>query len=1125
MVPWVAFGEGVRYPNGTASRYLPRFFGVGFLDPYTESRATGIAAEGGTLKAVTVNAFSGGDARQACFYNPSLSQLVTLPDKDSFDESLVRGLTPDGALKVGYSRLPENSSRHAACLWDVENKWFALSFPPNNQPPPVEARAEAFAISANRDYIAGLSGYYEFRFNLPVALSEFATRWSIANGTPTVFENLAGYERCKAKDISADGSVLVGTCNSDQGKPTRAFRLLVGGTMEDLGALPGFDYSEATSISSDGKFVVGRCYNAQAVHTTAFRWTRENGMQPLYTFLPGDFSDDKDSGAEAISGTGAVSVGYVTGPDAGASYWETPAYLFSALGPALRNLYYLSVGNWSLDVATGISEDGISICGYGTDPEGRTQGWVAVLPPILHPPLLISIGPQLLQPGELFTRPINSIYSTVDNFSAEGLPPGFSIDPKSGIITGVWSTDRLAAHKYNVRVTATNKDGDGYMSFDLELVGPPGPPKKIEGHGFLPINAPPGDKIIPSSFGSALSANGSVGVGQNGQGFGNLNEQRAYRWTAREGITELPTMPGVFHLYSTAQAVSANGNTIVGEAMTTPDEDGLSHGEAAVWKAVSAANRANEKIKPKATVTAEAASAFSVQTLGVFPGAGSSIAKGVSADGTVVTGYGTFVENKYNGFQAFRWTTADGFVGLGWLPGSLKFSQAYGISPSGFTIVGIAADTNTVGGSSQAFRWTQAEGMVGLGRPADASYGRAVAVSADEKTIVGYNTFGSSPFTPGFKRAFRWTAAQGMIDLGVLPNAEYSEANALSADGSVIVGQSGVNFSPSRAFIWDKINGMRELRDVILADNPNLAGWKLASATGISADGTRIVGTGTNPNGETEGFSAQLVPDVPSQFLNISTRMRVLTGNNVLIGGFIVTGSEPKKVIVRGIGPSLAAAGLPGALADPTLELKQNSTTVAANDNWKEHQAEVEQTTIPPSHDLESAIVATLNPGAYTVILAGRNQGTGVGVVEIFDLSQGVNSKLANISSRGFVDTGDDIMIGGLIVGAGTGDGYTRILVRAIGPSLSNAGVSGALSDPTLELRNGNGGLMVFNDDWKFRSDGSSQQADIEATTVAPQNEKESAVVSTLAPGNYTAIVRGQSNATGIAVVEAYNLP
>jgi len=242
----------------------------------------------------------------------------------------------------------------------------------------------------------------------------------------------------------------------------------------------------------------------------------------------------------------------------------------------------------------------------------------------------------------------------------------------------------------------------------------------------------------------------------------------------------------------------------------------------------------------------------------------------------------------------------------------------------------------------------------------------------------------------------------------------------------------------------------------------------------------------------------------------------VETGDNVLIGGFIVTGIQPKKVIVRAIGPSLSAL-FPGALANPMLELRDSSgALIRANDNWRDDQeAEIIASTIPPSDDLESAIVATLpaNGSSYTAIVRGVNNGTGIGVVEAYDLNQAADSELANISTRGLVQTGDNVLIGGMIV---LGQNPLRVIVRAIGPSLT---VSGALADPTLELRDGNGGLIDSNDNWR-----SDHEAEIIATTIPPSNDLESAIVRNLAPGNYTAIVRGVNNSTGVAVVEAYAL-
>jgi hypothetical protein len=249
--------------------------------------------------------------------------------------------------------------------------------------------------------------------------------------------------------------------------------------------------------------------------------------------------------------------------------------------------------------------------------------------------------------------------------------------------------------------------------------------------------------------------------------------------------------------------------------------------------------------------------------------------------------------------------------------------------------------------------------------------------------------------------------------------------------------------------------------------------------------------------------------------------MEVLTGDQVLIGGFIITGNEPKKVILRAIGPSLAEAGISNPLPDPILELHaEDGSLITTNDNWKDtQQAEIEATTIPPENDLESAIVATLDPDNYTAVMKGKNGTTGVGLVEAFDLDQGADSQAANISTRGFVDTGDNVMIGGFILGP-EGSADANILVRALGPSLAQANVSGALADPTLELHDENGDIIQTNDNWR-----DTQEDEIKATGIPPQDVLESALIATLPPGNYTAIVRGVNGTTGVGLVEVFRLP
>ena len=262
-------------------------------------------------------------------------------------------------------------------------------------------------------------------------------------------------------------------------------------------------------------------------------------------------------------------------------------------------------------------------------------------------------------------------------------------------------------------------------------------------------------------------------------------------------------------------------------------------------------------------------------------------------------------------------------------------------------------------------------------------------------------------------------------------------------------------------------------------------------------------------------------PPATAQALNISTRLLAQTGNNVLIAGFIVSGSDQKTVAVRGIGPSLSQF-FSGTLIDPTLELHSGNTTLATNDNWQDDPAQAGQLSahnLAPTDPRESGIVATLQPGAYTAILAGKNDGTGIGVVEVYDLNQSANSQLANISSRGFVLTDNNVMIGGFILGGGASN--TRVAVRGIGPSLAQFGLNPVLADPTLELHNGNGATIATDDDWQ---DDPAQAALLTANGLNPSDAKEAAIFTSLPPGQFTAILAGKNGGTGIGVVEVFNV-
>lgn len=252
---------------------------------------------------------------------------------------------------------------------------------------------------------------------------------------------------------------------------------------------------------------------------------------------------------------------------------------------------------------------------------------------------------------------------------------------------------------------------------------------------------------------------------------------------------------------------------------------------------------------------------------------------------------------------------------------------------------------------------------------------------------------------------------------------------------------------------------------------------------------------------------------VPKTLVNISTRVPVGLGDDVAIAGFILRGNDAQKVILRAIAPSLH---LPGGLSDPVLELHDASgAMIGSNDNWNSHRADVLSTGVAPTDEHESAIVATLEPGSYTAVLRGVQNSMGVALVEVYGLASNA-SKIANISTRGQVDTGDNVMIGGFII---AGDQSTNVTVRAIGPSLAKSGVGGSLADPTLELHDGNGGLVTQNDDWRR-----SQEQPLIDSGLAPTDDRESAMILQLQPGSYTAIVRGKDSTTGVGLVEVYNL-
>ena len=365
------------------------------------------------------------------------------------------------------------------------------------------------------------------------------------------------------------------------------------------------------------------------------------------------------------------------------------------------------------------------------------------------------------------------------------------------------------------------------------------------------------------------------------------------------------------------------------------------------------------------------------------------------------------------------------------------------------------------------------------------------------------------------------------------PVLEYDHGDGVAVIGGFIYRGSAIPALSGRYVFGDYLRATTGLGRLFHGDLATGQIQELRIGVNPRAFGARLTGFGTDAAGELYALSnggggttpavykITPIPATPA-LLNLSTRARVEADKNGLaIAGFILTGSAPKTVVVRGLGPSLAVNGqpVPGRLSNPTLTLHDGSgAQIDANDDWMNgaRAQELPGFNLVPSAAAESAIVTTLSPGAYTAILRGAGATTGVGLVELYDVEQGAPANAVNLSTRGRVQTGDDVMIGGLIIG---GASTQRVILRAIGPALTGRGVAGVLQDPTLELVNASGTRIRFNDNWR-----SAQQTEIIASGLAPTNDAESAIVETLSPGAYTAIVRGAGDTTGVALVEAYRL-
>jgi len=390
------------------------------------------------------------------------------------------------------------------------------------------------------------------------------------------------------------------------------------------------------------------------------------------------------------------------------------------------------------------------------------------------------------------------------------------------------------------------------------------------------------------------------------------------------------------------------------------------------------------------------------------------------------------------------------------------------------------------------------------------------------------------------------TPAQGDDEMSVMfDNKIFGDAFGSGVLAVTLLAYRNGNFEETdtvfnSAFAWDSYRGrltppvydfhrvaIHEFGHTVGLDHPDQAQPK---QTVMAIMNSRVSDLDTLAQDDINGATAiygtgpayNLIPDAPV-LMDLSTRGTTYTGNNVLIGGFIVQGSQPAQLVVRCLAYSLASYGVSGALGDSVIELYDaNKILIASNDDWfTSSDAEtISSYHRDPPNSIESALLVTLNPGSYTAIVKSYSDSQqaatqGVALFEVYDLRKSA-SRLGNVSTRGNVGTGDSILIGGVIVGGNTAK---PVVIRALGPSLTQFGVTGVLADPSLQLRDGNGNLVEANNDWQQSPDATVVSAD----RLAPLNPKEAAIAPTLSPGNYTALVSGVGRTTGTALVEVYD--
>ncbi|CAN5555535.1 hypothetical protein BH20VER3_BH20VER3_04670 [soil metagenome] len=657
-----------------------------------------------------------------------------------------------------------------------------------------------------------------------------------------------------------------------------------------------------------------------------------------------------------------------------------------------------------------------------------------------------------------------------------------------------------------------------------------------DGSGLLDLTALPNGEKLQSAL--QISDDGLTVFGYS---VDNQAVVAGAYWTAAGGIQALLPPAGFNTVFPARTEISSDGRVSVGDIYNyDPNTYAYTDFQAYRW-------------------TPE----LGVLGLGFLPGGTTSRATALSANGEVILGTSdTTINPAGYGYSThlFRWTVTGGMEDLG-LPQhdarSVLGPAAAGLSGDGvLAVIPLGNGSNFLLNTSYPYYFSIAEILAQTdesGATAGWSNFTTSGMTDDGNTIYGMATNPEgrpegfiARFTPGYLRNL-------VPPLPVITSAN-SDTATVGQEYSYTVTATGMPESFDASGLPAGLtfsNGYKPFTNIkvgIISGNPSKAGvyHLTTSATNVRGTGSATlsltVAGGTpsptptptttpdpTPSATPSPSSTPTATPSPSasptpvptppaaELLNISTRAQVQNGDDVLIGGFIVAGSTPKKVVVRAIGPSLARSGISNLLSDPVLTLHKPDRTTVTNDDWKEAQPTTEliNSGLAPEDDREPALVATLEAGAYTAVITGKNGSTGVALVEIYDLDRNGVSRLANISTRGLVGTGENVLIGGVIVG----EEGANILVRALGPTLQDLGIANSLLDPLVELYDENGVVIAVNDDWR-----QTQEAALDATRLPPTDDRESALLATLPHGNYTAIVRGKSESTGAALIEFYQI-